>query len=121
MPVTVSAPRIAGNSRLEHVVARDLLGPEARRRVGAAGSGQAHSPFGREGGGAARVIAVLVGDEDGGERAGIDARRLEPLGEDPRTKTGVDENAGLARFDEGGVARAARPQHAEAKGRAHAA
>jgi hypothetical protein len=56
------------------------------------------------------MILVLVGEEDGRERPGIDTRRLDPLRQVAGPETGVDEDPDGTALDEGGVARTARPK-----------
>ncbi len=108
-------PEGARLPRLEHVVARDLDRPEAGRRVGPAGAAEPDPPFRGEGGGAAGMVAVLVGDEHGREGRGIDPRGQEALRQRARAQAGIDQDGGPVAFHEGGVAGATGPQHAEAK------
>ena len=101
-----------GRDRLE---GRHLRLGEAGRPEGARRPREGHAPFRREGGGAPGVVAVLVGQEDGVERGGVDpgvaaARRARAA----RAR----RRAARARpaLDEGGVAAAARAEDAEAAG-----
>ncbi len=51
----------------------------------------------------ADVIAVFVGEKDGGNGCGIDVERLEADAELFGREPCIDENAGGAAFDDGGV------------------
>ena len=53
---------------------------------------------------AANVIAVFVSEEDGGDGCGIDVERFEANAELFRGESGIDEDAGGAAFEDGGVA-----------------
>ena len=106
-------PHGAGHAGLEHVVARDVFGSEAGGGVGAAAAAKPHAPLPGEAGRAARVVLMLVGDDDEGDGGRVHARRLEALGQLARAQAGVDEDPHASAFDEGGVAGAARPQDAE--------
>ena len=94
---------------------RQLRLGEAGRPEGAARERERHSPPRREGRGPARVVAVLVRDEDGVERGGVHPRRLQPLRERARSQARVQQHARSAPFDERGVAPAPGAQHAEAE------
>lgn len=53
---------------------------------------------------AAHVVAVFVGEEDGGNGCGIDADGIESNAKLFRGESGIDQDAGGAAFDDGGVA-----------------
>ena len=97
----------------QDLVAGDLDRAEPRRGVGPAAAEQAHPELPGERGRPAGVVGVLVGEDDRGERGGIDPRGLEALGHLAGAQAGVDEQPRGRRLDHGGVARAARPEDAE--------
>jgi hypothetical protein len=110
---------LLGLAGAEHVVARDVTGPEPGRGVRPPASAQPHSPLPGKGCGPAGVIAVLVGDEHRGERAGIDPGRDQPFGQDAGAEAGVHQQTRPSGLDQCRVPGAPRPQNAETQ--AHAA
>src|SRR5207237_5913115 len=63
---------------------------------------------------AADVIVVLVRDDDGGKRLGLDADPREPRGRIANAETAVDQNASGTSFDNEPVAFAAAADRREA-------
>ena len=84
------------------------LAPGAARRV------HAHSELAGEDAGAARVVAMLVGEKDVGHVAERDARMRAAAGRLTQGQAGVDQNARSAGLDPQAIARAAAGEHAEA-------
>ena len=68
----------------------------------------------RERGNPARVIVVLVGDEDRRQRLGRDAQAREARDGVAHSETAIDEDAGVSGFDEKAVAFAAAADGSEA-------
>jgi len=82
---------------------RERAGRRDQRRPGRQG----------EGAGAPRMIAVLVGEHDAGERREGDAGDLRPAREGPGTEPGIDQQRLPSGAHRDRVAPAARAQHRE--------
>lgn len=65
----------------------------------------------------ARVIAVLVGEENAIEFLRVDAAQREPLADLQAAQSPIDQDASLGRLDEGAIARAAAAEDGEMKHR----
>src|SRR5207253_10247281 len=87
---------------------------EAERVRGAGGREERAPKSSGKGQGADRVIAVLVGDEDGADRLGADSPRRETLFDFFRRKTGVDEDARFTRRHDAGVSARAGGEYLDA-------
>ena len=73
-------------------------------RGGEAAAVDGDAEFLGDGGEAGDVVGMLVGDEDGGERFGVDVDGGEAFEGFLAGEAGVDEDAGAVCGDEGGVA-----------------
>ncbi len=105
--------RVSPGARVSQAGSLAPSRPAARNVPRVRARGTPH--FAEKAASAAGVVAVLVRDEDGVERSGVDPRRLQPLRELARPEPGVEQHARSAALDQGGVARAARAEDAEAE------